>query len=91
VSIRKRVNRRFQIAGHYIRALREAAGMTQWQLAEAVGVSYISRIENGLARVPIRDYVLWARALHVEPQEFGRRLLGFYDPDYHASWYSGAQ
>jgi len=70
-------------AGIYVRQLREAAGLTQQELARAVGMDYyttVSQIERGVTRVPPDKMMDFAIALKAEPAEFGRRLLFFYDP-----------
>jgi transcriptional regulator with XRE-family HTH domain len=70
-------------AGHYLRRLREKADLTQHQLAHAVGIEYytmISQIERGLARVPPDRLHVWAIAVGVEPREFAKRLLRYYEP-----------
>lgn len=70
-------------AGAYIKKLREAAGLTQQQVAKAVGMDYytmISQVEGGKTRVPPDKQLEWARALQVEPKAFATRLLMFYDP-----------
>lgn len=71
-------------AGHWLRGLREASGMTQADLAERVGLRYytfVSQVENGLGRVPIELQHAWAEALGVEPSEFARELLRCYEPE----------
>ena len=71
-------------AGKWLKELREARGLTQRQLAERVGVDYytfISQLEVGRGRIPPDRYERWARALGVNPAEFVRNLLRFYDPE----------
>ncbi len=70
-------------AGLYVKGLRQDAGLTQNELAKRLGLDYytfISQVENGFNRVPPDKMHDWAKALKVDPQEFARRLLGFYDP-----------
>jgi len=70
-------------AGSYVKKLREAAGLTQQQVAKAVGMEYytmISQVEGGKTRVPPDKMLEWANALQVNPHSFAKRLLQYYDP-----------
>lgn len=70
-------------AGTYVKTLREAAGMTQLELAKELGFRYcstISQVENGKSRLPPKRMSDWARAVGADQKAFGRRLLSFYDP-----------
>lgn len=72
--------------GRYVRELREAAGLSQRQLASKVGVEYytfVSQIETGRGRIPPDSYRIWAEALDVDVQTFVRELMRFYDPVTH--------
>ena len=72
--------------GRYIRELREAAGLSQRQLAARIGVefyTFVSQIETGRGRIPPDSYHLWAEALGVEPRGFVQALMRFYDPVTH--------
>jgi transcriptional regulator with XRE-family HTH domain len=71
-------------AGGWLRKLRSRAGLSQVQLADALGLKYytfISQVENGFGRVPIDSMEAWAKALNVEPSDFAKRLLSFYEPE----------
>ena len=71
-------------AGEWLRKLRSRAGLSQVQLADALGMKYytfISQVENGFGRVPIDSMEAWAKALNVEPSDFAKRLLSFYEPE----------
>ena len=48
---------------------REAAGDTQQQVATRLGKSqsYVSKIESGQRRLDLVEYVLWARAIGIDP------------------------
>jgi transcriptional regulator with XRE-family HTH domain len=73
-----------QEAGRWLKSAREAAGLTQAELAERVGLRYytfVSQVESGLGRVPIESQGAWAEALGLAPAEFARTLLGFYEPE----------
>jgi transcriptional regulator with XRE-family HTH domain len=70
-------------AGRWLRELRENCGLSQRQLAAKVGAEYytfISQLETGRGRIPPDRYLVWANALEVEPQEFVRTLMSYYDP-----------
>ena len=70
-------------AGEWLRELRERRGLSQRQLAQIVGADYhtfISQVENGRGRIPPDGYLVWASALGVEPREFVRALMSYYDP-----------
>jgi len=72
--------------GRYLRELREAAGLSQRQLAALIGVefyTFVSQIETGRGRIPPDSYRTWAKALGVEPRAFVRDLMRFYDPVTH--------
>ena len=73
-----------QRAGRWLKASREAAGLTQAELAERVGLRYytfVSQVESGLGRLPIETQGAWAHALGLEPGDFARTLLGYYEPE----------
>jgi transcriptional regulator with XRE-family HTH domain len=70
-------------AGQWLRELRENRSLSQRGLAEKVGAgnyTFISQLEHGRGRIPPDRYLLWAGALGVEPREFVRGLLYYYDP-----------
>jgi transcriptional regulator with XRE-family HTH domain len=70
-------------AGLWLRDLREKCGVSQRELAQKVGAEYytfISQLENGRGRIPPDRYLVWASALGVEPREFVRGLMYYYDP-----------
>lgn len=78
-------------AGGWIRDLRIARGLTQRQLADAVGIAYytfVSQIEAGKGRVPPESYEVWATALDVPLVEFVRTLMAYYDPYTHRALFS---
>lgn len=71
-------------AGRWLKAAREAAGLTQAQLSERVGLRYytfVSQVESGVGRLPIETQAAWAEALGLDPREFAKTLLGFYEPE----------
>ena len=75
-----------QEAGRWLKARREAAGLTQAEVAEKVGLRYytfVSQVESGVGRAPIEAQAAWAAALGVDPAEFARTLLRFYEPELH--------
>lgn len=75
-----------QGAGQWLRSLREGQNLTQRDLAEKIGLRYytfISQIESGQGRIPSEQYAAWAQALGVEPREFAKTLMQYYDPHTH--------
>ncbi len=73
-----------QHAGRWLKAARENAGLTQAELAEKVGLRYytfVSQVESGLGRLPIETQGAWAAALGLDPGEFARILLRYYEPE----------
>jgi transcriptional regulator with XRE-family HTH domain len=69
--------------GRWLKEQREAAGLSQRQLAAKVGADYytfISQLETGRGRIPPDRYRDWALALEVPEKTFVRELLRFYDP-----------
>lgn len=73
-------------AGAWLQERRKAAGLSQIDLADRLGLKYytfISQVENGFGRVPTDSMEGWAKALGIAPAEFARRLLAFYEPELH--------
>jgi transcriptional regulator with XRE-family HTH domain len=73
-----------QQAGRWLKAARETAGLTQAELAEKVGLRYytfVSQVESGLGRLPIETQAAWAMALGLDPSEFAKTLLRYYEPE----------
>jgi transcriptional regulator with XRE-family HTH domain len=69
--------------GQWLKELREKAGYTQRSFAAIVVSDYytfISQIENGRGRVPPEKYAIWAETLGMEPREFLKDYMRFYDP-----------
>jgi transcriptional regulator with XRE-family HTH domain len=70
--------------GRTLKSLREAAQLTQHDMAKLVGQKYftmISQIENGRVRVPPDDTELWARVLGVDTQAFAKECVRHYETD----------
>lgn len=70
-------------AGRWLRELREKRGLTQREVAQRVGAEYytfVSQLENGRGRIPPDRYLVWADALAVQPRQFVRGLMYYYDP-----------
>lgn len=79
-------------AGRWLKAAREAAGLTQAELAEKTGLRYytfVSQVENGLGRVPIEAQAVWAESLGLEPGQFARTLLRYYEPELYRLLFDG--
>jgi len=79
-------------AGRLLKELREAQGLSQRKLADLVGAEYytfISQLESGRGRIPPDRYLLWAKALGVEPRLFVRTIMRYYDPVTHGILFEG--
>jgi transcriptional regulator with XRE-family HTH domain len=71
-------------AGDWLKARRADAGLSQIVLAQRLGMKYytfISQVENGFSRVPTEAMEAWAIQLGLEPSEFARHLLLYYEPE----------
>ena len=80
-------------AGTWLKGLREAAGLTQLELANRLEFKYyafVSQVETGFARLPIDKIEGWAKAVGVDPAYFARRLLSYYEPELHRVLYDRA-
>ncbi len=69
-------------AGAWLRTMREAAGLSQREVAVRIGLSYhtfVGHIEAGMGRIEPRALARWADALRVDRAEFVARLNGFDD------------
>ena len=77
VAIRGRI-----CVGRYVRQHREDLDMTQRELEALVdiGEGHISKIEGGTQRLPSSRAALFAKALAIDPTEFGLVLFGYDDP-----------
>ena len=72
--------------GRWLRERREAAGLSQREVAAQVGTEYytfISQLEAGRGRIPPDRYREWAKALKIPPKMFVKELLRYYDPITH--------
>ncbi|MCC0033733.1 MAG: helix-turn-helix transcriptional regulator [Hoeflea sp.] len=73
-----------KVSGAWLREKRERIGMSQRELAEALGIDYytfISQIESGRGKVPSDRYRDYARVLRVPPREFALVMLRNSEPD----------
>lgn len=71
-------------AGGWLKSLREAAGLTQADVADKLGLRYytfISQVEGGHGRVPAHQMGEWADALGIERRTFATELLRYYEPE----------
>ncbi|MFG6661359.1 helix-turn-helix domain-containing protein [Sulfitobacter sp. 915] len=70
--------------GIWLRALREARGLSQRQLADMLSLDYytfISQLETGRGKIPSARYRDWAEALAQDPRDFMKTLLSYYEPE----------
>jgi transcriptional regulator with XRE-family HTH domain len=67
----------YQLLPPLLRALREEAGLTQRDLGERLGKpqSWVYNCETANRRVDVTEFVAWARACEVDPQDALARLL----------------
>ncbi|ACJ00956.1 helix-turn-helix domain-containing protein [Rhodospirillum centenum] len=73
-------------AGRWLKAQREAAGLTQADVAERLGLRYytfVSQVEGGHGRIPPEHYEGWARAVGIDARIFAKMILRYYDPEMH--------
>ncbi|THD61252.1 helix-turn-helix transcriptional regulator [Phenylobacterium sp.] len=73
-------------AGRWLKAAREARGLTQAELAAILGLRYytfVSQVESGVGRVPIESQGDWAAALGLDAADFAGTLLRYYEPELH--------
>src|SRR3954449_3152353 len=73
-------------AGDWLKQRRADAGLSQADLAAKLGLKYytfISQVENGFSRVPTEIMGAWASELGLEPADFARHLLVYYEPELH--------
>lgn len=69
--------------GRWLKAQREAVGLTQRELAAQVGTlyyTYVSQIELGQGKIVAERWETWARALEIHPRIFSMKLLEAYEP-----------
>jgi transcriptional regulator with XRE-family HTH domain len=61
----------------FLRALREAAGLTQRDLGDRLGrpQSWVYNCETGNRRVDVTEFAAWARGCGVEPEDAFARFL----------------
>ena len=74
-KVDREVRRQF---GQRLKGRRGELGYTQLQFAELVGQQYftfISQVENGVAKIPTDDLGLWADVLGLDPYEFAKAYL----------------
>jgi DNA-binding XRE family transcriptional regulator len=72
--------------GRWLASLRLQAGLSQRELADAIGsdfYTFISQIENGKGRIPPNKYGSWADAVRMDRRAFVKTLLSYYDPITH--------
>ena len=73
-----------KLAGDWLKQRRADAELSQADLAARLGLKYytfISQVENGFSRVPTEVMEAWAIQLGLEPSEFAKHLLLYYEPE----------
>ena len=74
-------------AGIYLEEQRQLSGVTQKEIAEAVGYEFysiISQLEGGHTDLPKAMWVDYAKVLGVDPSLFAKTLLEAYSSDAHS-------
>lgn len=69
--------------GAWLKARREAAGLSQRELAVRIDIDYytfISQLESGRGRVPVDRYEKYALAIGVVPRVFALTMLRYHEP-----------
>lgn len=69
--------------GAWLKASREAAGLTQLALADNLDYAYpttISQIERGVSALPPAELSRWAAAIHLSPREVADTYLYYNEP-----------
>jgi transcriptional regulator with XRE-family HTH domain len=71
-----------KLAGEWMRAAREVAGLTQDQIGLPIkrGKIYISEMEAGKGRLTPPYYEFWARAVGLDPRLVAQVMIGFHTP-----------
>ena len=80
---REQAKQRRKEVGQWLRKKRLEIEKTQRDVASEVGFAYytmISQIETGHTRVPPEAMESYAKALKVEPKDFVKTLMYYYDP-----------
>jgi DNA-binding XRE family transcriptional regulator len=76
------IERRAQ-CGAWLREKRESAGLSQSDFAKLSGMAHkhaVSQLECGYMRVRPEKYLSLAAALRMNPQEFVKEMMRYYDP-----------
>jgi len=69
--------------GAWLREKREAARLSQREIASKVGIEYytfISQIEAGRGRVPPERFEAYANGLGIDPRDFTMTMLRYNEP-----------
>lgn len=76
------IKERRTVAGRWLRHLRHSRGLTQAQVAEALGYDYatmVSQVERGLGQLPEQDQRAYAAHLGMPPDYLVHVLQAMYD------------
>ncbi|WP_371467322.1 helix-turn-helix domain-containing protein [Achromobacter sp. NFACC18-2] len=69
--------------GAWLKEAREAAGLTQLDLAATLDYAYpttVSQIERGASALPTGELARWAEAINVSPKKLADKYLYFIEP-----------
>ena len=81
----KLTDRETKTAGKLLRAIREAGGMTQVEVAARMGIAQteLSRLETGRRRIKVEDLPPWAAALGLTRPQLQKEALAVFGVDSH--------
>jgi len=74
--------------GAWLKETREAAGLTQLDLAALLDYAYpttVSQIERGVSALPPAELALWAEAIRVSPKKLAETYLYYLEPYLYAA------
>ncbi|MBS7696787.1 MULTISPECIES: helix-turn-helix transcriptional regulator [unclassified Chelatococcus] len=83
IQLDEKTKKARQQGGVWLRRLREDAGLSQRDLAKLIDIdfyTFISQVEIGKGRIPPEKYLVWSKALKVDPHEFALNIIKYYNP-----------
>ncbi|CAH1658926.1 MAG: helix-turn-helix transcriptional regulator [Chelatococcus sp.] len=86
IQLDEKTKKARQQGGVWLRRLREEAGLSQRDLAKLIDIdfyTFVSQVEIGKGRIPPEKYLVWSKALKVDPHEFAINIIKYYNPFLH--------